>query len=236
MRKIIREDPENIKINIGEMHAFQKKAEAPAFSEKVKDDLNKAYNYFCKIAVPVAIVQDVPYPQFQTIYRGEGHNEPRTPLNDIMTKEAVYFLFAMTLGSDVSLYISDLFKKGEHLLGHLLDEICSIGIEVFADEITGMCLAGEVLRGTLKNSDKMLRYSPGYCGWHVNAQRMLHDNLQSNDIGITLTEAFYMKPIKSISGVIIGCNPLRYDFNNDYPFCSDCLSKTCRKRLILNGS
>ena len=70
----------------------------------------------------------------------------------------------------------------------------------------------------------MLRYSPGYCGWHITGQKMLHENLQSRDIGITLTEAFSMKPMKSMSGVIISFKPSIHDFNNNYPFCVKRLS------------
>jgi len=235
MREIIQEDPKRIKIGIDETNAFQKKKEVSVFSEKLSCHFKKASDLFCQMAVPVAVVQDITYPQFQSIYSGDGLNEPRAPLNDIMIDNAVYLLFAMTLGSDVSLYISDLFKKGEHLLGHLLDEICSMGIEVFADEMTGMCFAGEVSRGTLNNNDIMLRYSPGYCGWHITGQKYLHEYLQSYNIGITLTDTFYMKPIKSISGVMIGCSPSVHDFNNTYPFCGSCRTKTCRKRLFVNG-
>jgi hypothetical protein len=235
MREIIQEDPKRIKIGIDKTDAFQKKEEASVFSEKVSCNLAKAYDLFCQMAVPVAVVKDIIYPQFQIIYSGQGKNEPRTPLDDIATKKAIYFLFALTLGFGVSKQISNLFSKGEYLLGHLFDLVCSIGLEAFADDITKRYFTMEVSKGTLKDSDIMLRYSPGYCGWHITAQKMLHENLQSSDIGISLTEAFYMKPMKSISGVIIGCNPSKHDFNNNYPFCGNCRTKTCRKRLVVNG-
>jgi len=235
MREIIQEDPKRIKIGIDKTDAFQKKEEASVFSEKVSCGLTKAHDLFCRTAVPVAVVKDVTYPQFQTIYLGHGKNEPRTPLNDIMTKEAVYFLFALTLGSGVSKQISNLFSKGEYLLGHLFDLVCSIGIEAFADDVIKKYFTREVSRGTLKDSDIMLRYSPGYCGWHITAQKMLHEKLQSGDIGISLTEAFYMKPMKSISGVFIGCYPSMHDFNKNYPFCDTCRTKTCRKHVVVNG-
>jgi hypothetical protein len=235
MREIIQEDPKRIKIGIDETNAFEKKKEVSIFSEKISYHLTKANDLFCQMAVPVAVVKDITYPEFQIIYSGQGKNEPRTPLNDIMTKESVYFLFALTLGPGVSTQISNLFSEGDYLLGHLFDLVCSTGIKAFADDIIKKYFAGEVSRGTLKDNDVMLRYSPGYCGWHITAQKRLHENLQSSDIGITLTEAFYMKPMKSISGVIIGCNPSKHDFNNNYPFCGNCRTKTCRKRLVVNG-
>jgi hypothetical protein len=235
MREIIKEDPKSIKIDIDETNAFEKKKDVSVFSEKISYHLTKANDLFCQMAVPVAVVKDITYPQFQIIYSGQGKNEPKTPLNDIATKKAVYFLFAMTLGLGVSKQISNLFSKGDYLLGHLFDLVCSIGIEAFADDIIKMYFTREVSRGILKDNDIMLRYSPGYCGWHITGQKMLHEHLQSCGIGITLTEAFYMKPMKSISGVIIGCNPSKHDFNNNYPFCGNCRTKTCRKRVVVNG-
>ena len=148
-----------------------------------------------------------------------------------MSIEAVYFLFLLTFGPSVSKQISDLFSKGDYLYGHLFDLVCSIGIEAFADDIITRYFAGEVSMGTINDNDIMLRYSPGYCGWQITGQKMLHENLQSSDIGITLTEAFYMKPMKSMSGVIIACKASIHDFNNNYPFCVNCRTKPCRKRL-----
>lgn len=231
MREVIKEDPKRIKINIDKINVFQKQEEPSVISKKVSHHLIKAYDLFYHMAVPVAVVMDISYPQFQIIYSGQGKNEPKTPLKDIMSKEAVYFLFALTLGSGVSRQISDLLNKDDSLYGYLFDLVCSIGIEAFADDIMKRFFDREVSRGRLKDNDVMLRYSPGYCGWHITGQKMLHENLQSRDIGITLTEAFYMKPIKSISGVIIGSNPSMHDFKNDYPFCVNCRTQTCRKRL-----
>jgi hypothetical protein len=235
MREIIQEDPKRIKIGIDETNAFEKKKEVSVFSEKISCHLTKANDLFCQMAVPVAVVKDITYSQFQIIYSGQGKNEQRTPLNDLMTKEAVYFLFALTLGPGVSKQILNLFSKGDYLLGNLFDLVCSIGIEAFADDVIKKYFTREVSRGRLKDSDIMLRYSPGYCGWHITGQKMLHEHLQSCGIGITLTEAFYMKPMKSISGVIVGCNPSMHNFNNDYTFCGDYRTKTCRKRLVVNG-
>jgi hypothetical protein len=231
MREIIKEDPKSIKIDIHKANAFQKQDEASVISAKVSHHLTKAYDLFYRMAAPVCIVKHVPYPQFQFIYSGQGKNEQRTPLSDIMSNKAVYFLFAMTLGPSVSQQISDLFKNGGYLSGHLFDLICSIGIETFADDITKRYFAREVSSGTLNDNDIMLRYSPGYCGWHITGQKILHEHLQSRDIGITLTDTFYMKPIKSISGVMIGCSPSVHDFDNNYPFCGSCRTKTCQKRL-----
>jgi len=231
MRKIIQEDYKSIDIDILRARAFHLWNGEAAASSKLSEFFAKASDLFYRTAVPVCVVEDVTCAEFQLIYSGRGHNERKTPLSDLMTNEASYFLFAMTLGADACRHISDLFRQGDYLLGHFLDMICSEGIEIFADCITAKIYQKEVARGNLRQGDVVLRYSPGYCGWHVSGQQMLHEHLQSRDIGITLTETFYMEPIKSISGVMIGGRAFMHRFKNDYPFCDACHAKTCRKRL-----
>jgi hypothetical protein len=83
-----------------------------------------------------------------------------------------------------------------------------------------------------------LRYSPGYCGWHVSGQRKLFDYLLPEEIGITLRESFLMQPLKSISGVVIAGRRQIFDFENTFDFCDDCSTWTCRERIsaILGGA
>jgi cobalamin-dependent methionine synthase I len=50
------------------------------------------------------------------------------------------------------------------------------------------------------------RYSPGYCDWNIREQRMIFDLLPAGKAGVTLTQSFLMKPVKSVSG-IIGIGP-----------------------------
>ncbi|HUN53968.1 MAG TPA: vitamin B12 dependent-methionine synthase activation domain-containing protein [Smithella sp.] len=235
MRKIIKEDPKRIKIDIQKAYAFRKRDRFSLIPETTAFHVEKAYDLFCRFAAPASVVTEVTRSQFQSIYFGAECNDPGTPLTKMMTANAVYYLFAMTLGHDVSLYISDLFKNGEHLLGYLLDEICSIGIEEFADDISRKYFTSKVSRGTLNDNDVVLRYSPGYCGWNITDQKMLHEYLQSRDIGITLTDKCYMEPIKSISGVMIGGSQSMHNFYNNYSFCESCRTKACRERLVMNG-
>ena len=39
------------------------------------------------------------------------------------------------------------------------------------------------------------RFSPGYCGWHVNEQKLLFSLLPDNVCGITLNSSALMYPI-----------------------------------------
>jgi hypothetical protein len=85
--------------------------------------------------------------------------------------------------------------------------------------------AGRAPDGTV-----FLRYSPGYCGWDITGQRQLFQALRPEEIGITLRESCLMEPLKSISGVLVAARPEDHRFDNTYPFCSACTTKTCRSR------
>ena len=76
-----------------------------------------------------------------------------------------------------------------------------------------------------------LRYSPGYCGWHVSGQRALFAALRPAEIGLALRESCLMDPLKSISGVLVSGAPRIHDFVDDYPFCAECAERACRDRI-----
>jgi hypothetical protein len=40
-----------------------------------------------------------------------------------------------------------------------------------------------------------------------------------------------MDPLKSISGVIVAGRAEIHEFDNDYDFCAECGTRTCRERI-----
>jgi len=46
-----------------------------------------------------------------------------------------------------------------------------------------------------------------------------------------LLDSFLMKPLKSVSGVIVVGEKEIHDFEDSYPFCSQCRSHSCRDRI-----
>jgi hypothetical protein len=78
-----------------------------------------------------------------------------------------------------------------------------------------------------------LRYSPGYCGWHISGQKRLFERLNPAEIGITLNSSFLMQPLKSISGVIVSAERKYHLIKSDYPFCAVCPHRSCRERINL---
>ena len=63
----------------------------------------------------------------------------------------------------------------------------------------------------------VLRYSPGYCGWHISGQRRLFAHLRPERIGITLHDSYLMEPLKSVSGVLIAGAKEIHAFADTYP-------------------
>ena len=79
--------------------------------------------------------------------------------------------------------------------------------------------------------DRVLSYSPGYCGWHISGQKKLFAFLHPEEIGIRLLDSFLMHPLKSVSGVFV-CGPEDiHRFENGFAFCGECRHQTCRERI-----
>lgn len=174
---------------------------------------------------PAGILAEVTGEEFTDIYRGRGFNDPRTPLEEIFPGADHLALFAVTCGSGVCDRIGDLFRAGDYPLGAALDAAASLAADQAAQ------VAQDRFAATLGHETGVLRYSPGYCGWHVSGQVALFAHLGDGAAGITLTDSCLMHPLKSVSGVIVVGPPDIHGFVNDYRFCTACTGKECRDRI-----
>jgi len=176
--------------------------------------------------------EEIPQADFAEVYRGEGRNEPQTPLQDIYPRAERLALFAVTLGEAVCREISDLLNGSKLALGYMLDAVASEGTERAAQHLARQFLAahpeGET---TASPATRVLPYSPGYCGWHVSGQRRLFARLRPEEIGISLNPSCLMSPLKSISGVLVAGEGKIHDFVNNFDFCRRCAARTCRERI-----
>ena len=199
--------------------------------EKIETLLNRAMNLFLELSHPRGIISDISIPEFAVVYHGEGLNEKRTPLDEIFKKADSLALFALTIGDKVSKKIDDLFGANEFALGSMLDSVASVGTDRVADSMESHYFNLLSKEGKINPSTGMLRYSPGYCGWHMSGQKKLFELLHPEDIGIFLLDSFLMKPLKSISGVMVVGRKEIHIFDDSYPFCSQCRSHSCRDRI-----
>ena len=197
-------------------------------SARVIEMVGQALEIFVNEAAPAGLFMDLMPIEFEQIYRGDGENTPRTPLAGIFPRAERLALFAVTVGPRVSDRIQALFDAGDFALGAVLDAVASEGTEQtgFALERCYLAALGQVPAHL-----RLLRYSPGYCGWHISGQRALFKALDPEEIGITLSPSCLMTPLKSISGVMVGGPGEIHDFVADYPFCVTCTDKGCRARI-----
>ncbi len=190
-----------------------------------------AMELFFECAQPVGIISNISISEFEVVYKGESLNETSTPLDGIFRKAESLALFAVTLGENVIEKIDELFKSNEFALASMLDSAASAGTEKAADITENYFLNVLFKQIDTTVSMQIVRYSPGYCGWHVSGQKKLFAFLRPEDIGITLLDSFLMKPLKSISGVLVAGEKEIHLFEDTYPFCSECKTHSCQERM-----
>ena len=200
-------------------------------SSRVSRLFGEALADFERLAAPRGLVSAVAAREFAEIYRGEGANAPWTPLGDIYPRAQHLALFAATAGDAVSEEIGALFARGEPALGYALDVVASAATSLLADSLAARFHALLQGRNALGADTRVLPYSPGYCGWHVSGQRRLFEALHPGRIGITLGNSFLMRPLKSVSGVLVAGPPALHRFKPTFPFCADCTTRECRPRM-----
>jgi len=183
------------------------------------------------LARPTGIFREVPLDRFLDLLAGEGLNADATPVEATARKANSLALFAITAGAELTYEIANLFKRQDFALAAMLDSQASEGAELAAAHIEKQYV--EKLEGTgrFDSESGVIRYSPGYCGWHVSGQRRLFKHLRPEAIGLTLRESCLMDPLKSISGVIISGERAIFDFETSFDFCDDCSTWSCRERV-----
>jgi hypothetical protein len=200
-------------------------------SERTEAVYTTAAGLLAASAAPAGVLADIGVVEFQTVYDGEGRNAPRSPVADICGRAEHLALFAVTLGARTSQELDRLFAAEDFALAYVLDAMASVAADDLSELAERRLAAMLRERGWGTADGAALRYSPGYCGWDVTGQRRLFAYLKPERIGLTLTESCLMKPLKSVSGVIIAGPRTIHRFPPTYDFCERCEERTCRTRL-----
>ena len=134
-------------------------------------------------------------------------------------KVAVY---AATVGNRLEEMVTYLAENGSVLQATVLDVIGSNAAEQ---------LAAYVEEGISEEANSQglcisRRFSPGYCDWEIDQQRMVFGAMKNDLANIRLTGDYLMIPQKSISG-IVGLGPC--DIENYNP-CMTCKEQDCPGR------
>jgi hypothetical protein len=200
-------------------------------SEHVVGLADRSIERYAGLVEPRGTVTTIATDDFAPVYRGEGMNAHRTPLEEIYPRAEHLALFAVTLGEAISVEISELFRRNEPAEAYALDAIASERADAAAALLARLYLEKLLQEGRVESSSRVLPYSPGYCGWHVTGQRRLFDHLNPQSIGVTLNSSCLMQPLKSVSGVLVIGPPSIHEFHNDFDFCALCSTYQCRGRI-----
>jgi hypothetical protein len=192
---------------------------------------NDALARFAVLVDAVGLVQDVAADEFARIYHGEGGNDPHTPLADIFPRAGRLALFAVTVGAALTDAIAGLLEANDFAVATCLDAAASTGAELAAEALERVWRETLTDAGHAAAAWPIVRYSPGYCGWHVSGQRALFNALRPAQIGISLRESCLMEPLKSVSGVMVAGPAAIHAFKDDFPFCDGCEDRSCRERI-----
>ena len=193
---------------------------------------SQAIKQYSKLAKPVGVVLDVGHDEFSDVYQGEGRNDERSPIESIFRNTSRLGLFAVTVGPDPGREITRLFRDSDFALGAMLDAAASAGAELAAEALEREWRQRLKIAGLLGPGQATMRFSPGYCGWHISGQKKLFSVLQPSDIGIELNDRFLMQPLKSVSGVIAVGDKDIFRTGQDWPACSGCKTRNCTERLL----
>jgi len=199
--------------------------------DRINNLAEEAILLYRKYSRPVGIVDEISKAEFEDVYRGEGNNESETPLDRIYPLSSDLCLFAVTLGDEICEEISRLFSINDFAPGAMLNSAASEGTELAAQIVESHYHEYLNKNDRINKLTGILRFSPGYCGWHISGQKKLFEFLEPDEIGIKLGESFLMDPLKSISGVIVSGPGEIFDFDPVFPFCEACETFSCRDRI-----
>lgn len=153
---------------------------------------------------------------------GETFGMGKTICKELKYSEGLIF-FVATAGKSLSNKASSLAFEEDPVKGYIYDQL-----GIFVTEAIGDCMQQQI-RQLLPSELKMTnRYSPGYCHWEVADQQRLFSLLGDAPAGVTLTDAYLMDPVKSISGVMGIGKAVRF---REYP-CALCQSINCHYRRV----
>jgi hypothetical protein len=186
---------------------------------------------FLAAAAPVGMAGDLGVQDFGAVYAAAEGNAPESVVSAIAPRAECLALFVVTLGPAVSEAVARGFAERDFARATTLDALASQAADLAAEAVERRVEARWREEERLGPGGAALRYSPGYCGWHVSGQRSLFRRLGPERIGVRLTDGGFMNPTKSVSGVILGGPKSIHRFSPAYPFCSGCATHECRARM-----
>jgi hypothetical protein len=129
-----------------------------------------------------------------------------------------------TIGDELERRVAQLWEARELPLAAMLDSVGSGAVESLAEYVNDL-LCQEAMPLGLPVTN---RVSPGYGSWDVAQQRVLFGVCPGAPIGVSLNEACFMTPVKSISLLAAAGAGARVD--HYFSQCARCWMRDCAYR------
>lgn len=123
-------------------------------------------------------------------------------IHTLLTHSRYAAVFLLSLGEHIDSEMKKLSEK-DFTEAYFLDGVAS----TMTDGVLHL-LKRELQEEAKKyECEVSYRFSPGYARWELQEQQKIFSLLNGNEIGMSLSETFYMEPQKSLSGVY-GLRPI----------------------------
>jgi hypothetical protein len=212
-----------------EVLAAQGLPEEDALAPRLRRLLDEAMGTAVALVEPRAVCEELSAERFASVLAPLGIPGHQLVVGRVYPRAEGLALFVATLGEAVPARIRRLFDEGALAEAWMLDAVASAGADLLADRLAERFRKVLVSRG--RDGVRVLPYSPGYCGWPTRGQRPLFDALRPEEIGVTLNDSCLMSPIKTVSGVLVAGPGEAHRFRPDFPFCDDCQTRECGRRM-----
>jgi hypothetical protein len=131
-----------------------------------------------------------------------------------------------TIGDALERRVAVLWEARELPLAMMLDSVGSGAVESLAEYVNDQLCAEGLARGVKVTN----RVSPGYGDWDVAEQRLLWRLCPGDAVGVTLNEACFMTPTKTIT-ILVGAGA-RARVDDYFSQCARCWMRDCAYRRV----
>ena len=128
-----------------------------------------------------------------------------------------------TIGPQLEQAVGAMFTAGQALEATVLDGVGSAAVEELSQRACRMFEDMAREHGLMTSSP----FSPGEPDWPLEDQRELFDLVPAEEIGVTLTDTYLMRPLKSLS-LVVGVGENLSAGGSPCEYCS--LNQVCRYR------
>ncbi len=201
-----------------------------AAAPRLRRLVEEAFATYAALAEPRAVYQETNAAGLAGILAPLGLPDDALVIGRLAPRAHARALYVATLGPALEERIARLFAETALAEASMLDAVASAAADRLSERLAAR-FADALAAGGGPARDRTLAYSPGYCGWPTSGQRALFASLAPAEIGVTLNDSCLMRPIKSVSGVLLSAPPEAHRFRPDFPFCARCVRRECGRRM-----